>query len=139
MRQTNHFGHSFAISLDEIPHASQCRLILPEGRADCPSEPQWCRGYQAIDSEFCPGHRNLPLLVAETIHPQCELGVHAWDQLDDLDKSRCSRCGATGETCCDLYEETGHHEPDCVEFFHMHPYDAQTGQHYEGPDRRDET
>jgi len=120
MRQLNNHGLSFAVSLDEQPHSSQCRLILPRG-AMCNEEPRWCQGYIAAlrSDEFCAQHLLMPLLEAEPeLHVQCAVGVHAWD----MEYKRCRRCPATAdslaeEVCCELSEETGHHEPDCPSFF----------------------
>ena len=131
MRQRNHCGHSFAVSVAEEPHPQQCRLIFPPGGlSGIPtSEYRRCLCYRSElqTAEFCAAHMTLELIVAEVSHPQCDVGVHAWDQLDYPTAARCKRCGRLAgeledskpQVCCELYVDTGHHEPDCREFFHM--------------------
>ena len=142
------WAFAFAVSVDEDPSpAGSAGTIFPPGGLSGMSN-GWQNTAGAYATDRSSGDRGvlhppimnvLELIVAEVSHVQCDVGVHAWDQLDYPTVARCKRCGRLAgeldggywedpdwedpekpQVCCELYVDTGHHEPDCPEFFqHM--------------------
>lgn len=83
MRQATQHGLDFAISPDETPHTDQCCWIIHASW--CP-DPRRCGNLRMVDEGyFCWVH------VPD--HPQCALGVHAWDS----EFKKCTRCPAEAD------------------------------------------